>query len=64
MAIQVSYSIDDPLTREREVKALRKMSEVYPINKAFIITRDEEQSLSDDNLEITVLPVWKWLINI
>lgn len=33
MAIQVSYSIDDPLTREREVKALRKMSEVYPINK-------------------------------
>lgn len=64
MAIQVSYSIDDPLTREREVKALRKMSEVYPINKAFIITRDEEQSLSDDNLEITVLPIWKWLINI
>lgn len=62
MAIQVSYSIDDPLTREREVKALLKLSEAFPIQKAFIITRDEEQTLTASNLKIEVLPVWKWLL--
>lgn len=62
IAIQVSYSIDDPVTREREVKALRKISEVFPVKKAFIITRDEEQSISESNLTIDVIPVWKWLL--
>ena len=62
MAIQVSYSIDDPLTREREIKALRKISEAFPIRKAFIITRDEETVISENNLEVEVLPVWKWLL--
>lgn len=62
MGIQVSYSIDDPLTREREVKALRKMTEVFPLKKAFIITRDEELTISDKGLNIEAIPVWKWLL--
>ena len=40
MAIQVSYSIDDPITREREVRALYKMSAVFGLKKTFIITWD------------------------
>ena len=62
IAIQVSYSIDDPLTRERETKALRKIAEVFPLRKAFIITRDEETTISESGLDIEVLPVWKWLL--
>jgi len=62
MAIQVSYSIDDPITKEREVKTLRKISEVFPIKQTLIITRDEEQTISDGNLTIEVLPIWKWLL--
>lgn len=62
IAIQVSYSIDDPLTREREIKALRKIAEVFSIRKAFIITRDEETTISESGLDIEVLPVWKWLL--
>ena len=61
-AIQVSYSIDDPVTREREVKALRKISEAFPVEKAFIITRDEEKTLSEEGLTIEVIPIWKWLL--
>ena len=62
MAIQVSYSIDDPLTREREIRASCKMSEVFGIKKAFVITWDEERTVSADELDIEVVPVWKWLL--
>jgi len=62
MAIQVSYSIDDPITREREVRALYKMSEVFSIKKAFVITWDEERTISENELGIEVVPVWKWLL--
>lgn len=62
MAIQVSYSIDDPITREREVRALYKMSEVFGLKKTFIITWDEERTISGNELDIEVVPVWKWLL--
>lgn len=62
MAIQVSYSIDDPITREREIRALYKMSEVFGIKKAFVITWDEERTISENELGIEVVPVWKWLL--
>lgn len=62
MALQVSYSIDDSITREREVKALYQMSQVFSIKNAFIITWDEESTISKDGLDIEVIPVWKWLL--
>lgn len=62
MAIQVSYNIDDLITREREVRALCKMSEVFSIKKAFVITWDEERTISRNELGIEVVPVWKWLL--
>ncbi|WP_245208308.1 hypothetical protein [Bacteroides faecium] len=62
MAIQVSYSIDDLITREREVRALCKMSEVFGIKKAFVITWDDERTISGNELDIEVVPVWKWLL--
>ncbi|MDR0894564.1 MAG: ATP-binding protein [Prevotellaceae bacterium] len=62
MALQVSYSIDDPLTREREVKALSRLAEVFSLDKVAIVTRDEEDTLIENGLRIEVVPVWKWLL--
>lgn len=62
MALQVSYSVDDSITREREVRALYQMSQVFSIKNAFIITWDEESTISQDGLDIEVIPVWKWLL--
>lgn len=62
MGVRVSFTIDDPITREREVRALRKMADVFPLRKALIITRDEEQTLYEEGLEIEVVPIWKWLL--
>lgn len=62
-AIQVSYSIKDTETKEREVKALVKLSKVLPCEHLFIITFDEETILqTDGDITIEVVPAWKWLL--
>ena len=62
LAIQVSYSIQDDVTRLREVKALLKLASVYNLKKLEIITRDEESIINENGLVINVIPIWKWLL--
>jgi predicted AAA+ superfamily ATPase len=61
-AIQVSYSIADPSTRQREVRALLKLSEIYLPDKLEIVTWDEETTINEGGLIIRTVPVWKWLL--
>lgn len=35
---------------------------VKKAKKIFIITYDEEKELNIDGIKITVIPIWKWLI--
>lgn len=62
MAIQVSYTISDKETYEREVKALIKLSNFIECRRLVIITRDEEQTITNNDKVIEVIPVWKWLL--
>lgn len=62
LAVQASYSIDDPMTCEREVRALRKLAETFPVRRAVIVTYDEERTITEEGLEVEVMPVWKWLL--
>lgn len=62
MAIQVSYTISDKETYEREVKALIKLSNFIECKRLVIITRDEEQTITNDEKIIEVIPIWKWLL--
>ena len=62
LAVQVCYSLQDPETRKREVGALIKMSKQMDIKKMIIITKDEEEILSEQGITIEVIPVWKWLM--
>ncbi len=62
LAIQASYSISDTATRDREVGALVALKKVCPIQKALIITYDdEEETIEMKDLTIDVIPIWKWL---
>ena len=61
-AIQVSYSLSDAETFEREINALIKMSSVLPCRRLLVITRDEEDILNIDGKTIEVIPIWKWLL--
>lgn len=62
-AYQVSYSIADESTYQREVEGLVKLNKVLPIEKMYIITRDEERTITlEYGTTIEVIPAWKWLL--
>lgn len=58
LAIQVSYSIADEQTKERELPPLVRYSKQHPDWQCFLITYDEDGSESG----IDIVPVWKWLL--
>jgi len=62
MAIQVCYSLSDINTRKREVNALLQISKYWKITKHLIITKDEEDTIAEDGIQIEVIPLWKWLL--
>jgi predicted AAA+ superfamily ATPase len=61
-AIQVSYNMANDLTRQREIRALLKLSEVYDLNTLEIVTYDEESTVQEKGATIRIIPVWKWLL--
>jgi predicted AAA+ superfamily ATPase len=62
LAIQVSYSLKDESTRKREITALLKMAGAIEIDKLIIITYDENETIIEEGREITVIPIWQWLL--
>lgn len=62
LAIQVSYSIEDTETYEREVGSLCKFLRVFKSYQGIIITWDTERHIVYDGAEIEAIPIWKWLI--
>jgi predicted AAA+ superfamily ATPase len=62
IAIQVSYSLNDEETWKREIEGLQKLSKRFPCKKRLVLTYDEEDVITDCYGEISIIPVWKWLI--
>ncbi|MFN8256100.1 MAG: ATP-binding protein [Bacteroidales bacterium] len=62
MAIQVSWSLNDKKTSNREIHGLIEAMETHSLNTGQIITYDEENEIILDSKTIQVIPVWKWLI--
>ena len=63
MAIQVSYSIEDADTYEREVGGLVKFLKTFKQYKGLVVTWDTERNIMEDGISIDVVPVWKWLLS-
>ena len=61
--IQVSADISDSLTREREWRALRDASSVLPDAHFILINLVEEAEINLDNITVSIIPAWKWLLN-
>jgi len=58
-AIQVSFSLDTPSTKNREVDGLRDAMETHNLRTGTIITLEEESTEGN----ITIIPAWKWLLD-
>ncbi|MCD8183506.1 MAG: ATP-binding protein [Bacteroides sp.] len=62
-AYQASCSLTDTDTYGRETGALLKLHAAFPMKEMYIITKDEERTITiGDRVIIKVLPVWQWLL--
>lgn len=61
--IQVSQSIAEDKTYEREVQALLDATKEVKESTAIIITENEKDKLKVEGKVITVLPIYEWLLN-
>ena len=64
LGIQVSYSIADTQTCNREITALLKLNAYKPLKRMLVITYNEENTLIKEGHTIEIVPVWKWLVEL
>ena len=64
LAIQVSMQVlGDVDTLERETRAFVKLNDFIPNTKCLLITNSGETTLKCDDIEINMIPAWKWLLD-
>lgn len=61
--IQVSYSIENTETREREIKSLLKAMEEQNMDIGFIFTWNKEEDILINDKTIKIIPFWKEALN-
>lgn len=68
VAIQVTVSLDNEETRQREISGLVEALNEYKLTSGFIITNDsyEEIKITENNKSflIKVIPIWSWLLDL
>lgn len=64
LAIQVSMQVLDNMdTKERETRAFVKLHKFIPDSRCILITNSEEENLDCDGIQVSVVPIWKWLLD-
>lgn len=65
-AIQVTCSLSDPHTKEREISGLLEAMQTYQLPAGLILTLDESDSFELNEAgrqhTVNVMPIWKWLL--
>lgn len=62
LAVQVCYNVNNEDTRTREISALANLNKFKPMARNIVVTYDEEQIVRTGDVEIQIIPAWKWLI--
>jgi len=61
--IQVCFDLTDEKTKKREIVSLNKAMEELELNEGLILTYNTEDKVLIDKRKITILPVYKWMLN-
>ena len=64
LPVQVSYDISDYETRKREIKGLNEACKHLGVSEGLIITFDSEENFTHKNIEVNVVPVYKYFLPI
>lgn len=59
-AIQVCMDLSNPETRKREIEGLQDAMKQYKLKDGLILTMEHEEIIKAKN--ITIKPLWKWLL--
>ena len=60
--IQVTQDLNNPDTREREIKSLVRAMQELNLNHGLILTEDEKETIHTKGKTINILPVYQWLL--
>lgn len=61
-AIQVAASLSNKKVKDREIKALTEAKEYLNPDYFYIITEDEEGIEKIGDMDINIVPLWKWCL--
>lgn len=61
--IQVTETLSDKQTRDRELRALQAAMEQCGLDRGTIVTLDEAERIEQSDRLIDVVPAWRWLLN-
>lgn len=62
-AVQVTTSLSNKKIKEREIKGLIESKEYLRPRSYYIITEDEEGIEKAGDIEINIVPLWKWCLS-
>lgn len=60
--IQVTYTLANEDTRAREVEGLLEAARTTGCSNLLILTLEEEEEIETDGYTVSILPVWKWML--
>lgn len=60
--IQVCWAMDDAQTRQRETEGLKEAARGTKCNKLTIVTRDQSETIVEDEFTIDVVGIEEWLL--
>ena len=61
--VNVCYDINDPQTRNRELRGLSEALNFFQLPQGYLLNRMCEETITtDDGKKIIILPLWKWLL--
>lgn len=60
--VQVCFSLNDPLTKKREILSLIHAMEELNLQKSTIVTMEEEGLLEEGKKKLEIIPAWNYLL--
>ena len=63
LAVQVCYSMKEDETRKRELSAFSHLPSRLPCSRRIVVTYEEERTEEYEDMQIEVIPAWKWMID-
>jgi predicted AAA+ superfamily ATPase len=60
--LNVSYDMESPATREREIRGLVEAMKRFSLKEGSVVTSEHKEIIKTEAGKINVIPLWEWLL--